>query len=537
MKNIMQVKFVKKYIKRWRSRFILNKQAVLLLFLFSLFLMTSSVLGGYAEDNLKFVSSVLLIPFKLSYQVYTNLFFILSGFLSAWLVGWKYRLVDIVFIGMIITGVACLVGVIPGMLVSASTDCGRVCTTVLTNIFLIFLNTGLAPVNANMFQLVVEQIPGASSSQLSSSVSWFIFSQSLGYWLSQIFIGVFQHCIGPDTRSYLPYFIFVSGAILAAALSTYALLKHEFIDNSPTSNTVSHIYQVVKYAIKHRRPVQRSAMTYWEDKIPRGVDLGKRKYGGPLTSEQVEDVKTFFCLLLLFLPGIFYSFTDDLSTFSLYYVDKAETANTSISLVQEFENICTTTIMYNTFDSNFWMLVSVLVYEFIVVTILDYRLPNIRWKLKFAVFLDFLLSLIITIIAGISIYLAVTFVIKRFWLRIGLNILIGITDTIFVMSVLELILAQTPYAMRNFFINIYLCSSFVASSFSEYIFDIYNSQCNSINCPIIYCLVSLSLNFIAMLLFWIAITRYRLRSRGQEDEHQQRWIEEVYDRYLEPVDK
>ena len=39
----------------------------------------------------------------------------------------------------------------------------------------------------------------------------------------------------------------------------------------------------------------------------------------------------------------------------------------------------------------------------------------------------------------------------------------------------------------------------------------------------------------AMLLLMIAITKYRMRSRGQEDEHQQRWIEEVYERYLEQV--
>ena len=257
MKNLMQMKFIKKYVKRWRSRFILNKEAVLLLCLFSLFLMSSIMFGGYAEDNLNFVSSALLVPIKLSYyKVYTHFFFILSGFLSAWLAGWKYRLVDIVFIGMIITGVACLVGALSGILASASIGCGTVCTTVLINIFWILLNTGLAPVIANIFQLVIEQIPGASSSQLSSSVSWFIFSQNLGNWLSEIFIGVFHHCLGPDTKSYylqhLPYFIFVCGAIFAAVLSTYSLLKYKLIDNSPTSNTVSHIYQVVKYAIKHK---------------------------------------------------------------------------------------------------------------------------------------------------------------------------------------------------------------------------------------------------------------------------------------------
>ena len=32
---------------------------------------------------------------------------------------------------------------------------------------------------------------------------------------------------------------------------------------------------------------------------PSRLDLGKEQYGGPFTSEGVEDVKTFLCLLLL----------------------------------------------------------------------------------------------------------------------------------------------------------------------------------------------------------------------------------------------
>jgi peptide/histidine transporter 3/4 len=31
--------------------------------------------------------------------------------------------------------------------------------------------------------------------------------------------------------------------------------------------------------------------------VPRGLDLGKVKYGGPFTTEQVEDVKAFYGIL------------------------------------------------------------------------------------------------------------------------------------------------------------------------------------------------------------------------------------------------
>ena len=65
--------------------------------------------------------------------------------------------------------------------------------------------------------------------------------------------------------------------------------------------------RVVGFARKHKVPIQRSAFTYWEDDIPTGLDLGKNKYGGPFTTEQVENVKAFFGIsyLLLALGPIF----------------------------------------------------------------------------------------------------------------------------------------------------------------------------------------------------------------------------------------
>jgi len=51
--------------------------------------------------------------------------------------------------------------------------------------------------------------------------------------------------------------------------------------------------------MNYKYPRQRSAFTYWEDKIPSRIDLAKSKYGGPFTTEQVEDVKTFFRILVI----------------------------------------------------------------------------------------------------------------------------------------------------------------------------------------------------------------------------------------------
>ena len=49
--------------------------------------------------------------------------------------------------------------------------------------------------------------------------------------------------------------------------------------------------KVLKYSWNHKVPEHRSAFTYWEEDIPRRIDLGKNKYGGPFTNEEVEDTQ------------------------------------------------------------------------------------------------------------------------------------------------------------------------------------------------------------------------------------------------------
>ena len=69
-------------------------------------------------------------------------------------------------------------------------------------------------------------------------------------------------------------------------------------------NPYSLVYKVIKYACFNERPIHRSAFTYCEDKLPSRMDLGKIRYGGSFTTEQVEDVKVFFrTLMILFSLG------------------------------------------------------------------------------------------------------------------------------------------------------------------------------------------------------------------------------------------
>ena len=67
--------------------------------------------------------------------------------------------------------------------------------------------------------------------------------------------------------------------------------------------------QVLDYARKNKFPQLRSALTYIDEEHPSRLDFGKRKFGGPFTEEEVEDVRTIFRLtpLIVLAYGAFLS--------------------------------------------------------------------------------------------------------------------------------------------------------------------------------------------------------------------------------------
>ena len=91
----------------------------------------------------------------------------------------------------------------------------------------------------------------------------------------------------------------IAGAMFILIVSLCIASRHPqwFLMDSAKFNPYKLVYQVSKFAQHHKVPIHRSAFTYCEDNIPKGLDLGKSKYGGPFTTEEVEDVKVFFGIL------------------------------------------------------------------------------------------------------------------------------------------------------------------------------------------------------------------------------------------------
>ena len=93
--------------------------------------------------------------------------------------------------------------------------------------------------------------------------------------------------------------------ILVLFLSILLLIscwKRRWFHSEPGHhNPYKTVYDVIKFSKSHKHPLHRSAFTYCDNYIPSRLDFAKERFGGPFTTEQVEDVKTFLRILLVLL--------------------------------------------------------------------------------------------------------------------------------------------------------------------------------------------------------------------------------------------
>ena len=176
-----------------------------------------------------------------------------------------------------------------------------------------FITTGVGLFEANAIQFGLDQLLEAPTQKLIAFIHWYYWNQ-IAVQLVVMYLKIGLLVIEKGTKSlpqYEEHVIIDSGILLPlfailglAAISCLVLLhkskRHLYILRAGL-NPFKNIYKVLKYSWNHKVPQHRSAFTYWEEDIPRRIDLGKNKYGGPFTNEEVEDTKTFLRILPLLL--------------------------------------------------------------------------------------------------------------------------------------------------------------------------------------------------------------------------------------------
>ena len=198
---------------------------------------------------------------------------------------------------------------------------------------LIIYQLGLALYEANAIQFGVDQMLFSSSEDLSQFIHWYYWS--LCILDNSILIVVLALMI--STKAYILMIVVVLSSLFLFVSIIFIHLFRRNLVTEPVGrvNPVKHIFKVLDYARCNSQPTFRSAFTYGEAP-PSRLDLAKERYGGPFTTEQVEDVKSFGRVLLVLVSLFGFLFIEDPNVPAGLYYQYCSLLNTSGNSLKKF---------------------------------------------------------------------------------------------------------------------------------------------------------------------------------------------------------
>ncbi len=438
----------------------------------------------------------------------------------------------------------------------------QIADIVIQVIFNGVIGVGLAGLVVSSFQLGLDQLVDASSVDIASYISWCTW---LLYLASSV-AALTTDCLCSDYEQ--PISALSVSFMMTLLVVTDCCFNHYLIKEPVTHNPLKLIFQVLRYAVKNKYPRLRSAFTYWEDKPYSRIDLGKSKYGGPFTTEQVEDVKTFFRILALLAAAIVWG----------ALIDGQGTANTLLNLyyqddhsIAAYDNCFTSEDWGNcikqqivTHISTFIVVMFVPIFELILYPLLNRWLHYNSFSILFRVQIC-IGTLMLCELSYLCIEIANTFStdtslnftcffysamkdksthkfhLQFVWLILP-QIIYGVSLYCSITSGSEFIISQTPYSMRGIVIGL-CCLLF--GNFYVLVQELYKLVFKLLrkivepksNCSIWYFTVILLLCLILFLVIAVSKRWYRLRRRDEVLCNQQIFAVNYYDKYLAQLPK
>ena len=287
--------------------------------------------------------------------------------------------------------------------------------------------------------------------------------------------------------------------------SVVCALVHVLITRHQLSNSIKLIVGILNYARKHRHPERRSAFTCWEEECASRIDLGKDKYGGPFTVEQVENVKTVLRLIPLLsciLPVNAMGYANTIDTFT------ALCRLSHLGFWIHFVSFCIVTT-------------ALPIYQFFIYPFLYNYIPSMLRRIGCGMFLIVLSQ---ALVSSVSAYVEVQTHSNRTntpcpvseeeqhvpvvnWLLIASRFSTGAGVLIVKCTAVEFVIAQSPYQLRGFVTSVCLG-----------VWGIFNLLGLSSNWFVWDCNIHIALSALSLCLFVLFLfvsKRYKLRQRNE----------------------
>ena len=498
---------------KYRFQFIRSKGAVLVIIIDALIKWFETyILYTIATiKSMEFNDSTTLNKFDFSYV--PLLFFPIIGLIGDMCVG-RYRMI---LGSMLFCLVMWIVTVIVVTLLCVYTETHSVLFGTISLIVLGVSFIGIAGIESIIIPFNIDQLMGASGDELSATIYWQYFTALI----PQI-VFVVLDCLSYYKFMYLSMLLMVvlsiGGVSLVLALSILFIFNH-WLDTTPQFfNPIKQIFQVLNYARKNKYPRNRSALTYWENSVPSRLDLGKDKYGGPFTIEQVEDVKTVFRLLPVLISVIGFGFS-------------ATRLNVTVL------------IEILVFIEGPYILIAVyiLIHLFILYPCCSKYIPSMLKRITLGLVFGLLTPIVCIIIQLIFLHSGPSSIPSNYqWITvIIITIIYSIADFLIRVTSLEFIVAQSPKSMRGVMVGLLYASISVGRlsyRLVVYLVSIIIGNDNNAHVLLFVSVVKSVILLLILIMFVIFAKCYKLRIRENIVPVRQ-IAEEHYERYQEQSDK
>ena len=405
--------------------------------------------------------------------------------------------------------------------------------------FLCLMN-GTACYQVNVLAYGLDQLFEKSTSQIRSYIHWIVWGQYVGFLTA--YIAFLQDTIYHPTLlliTALFIFLFTSVAMVINASFDHKFMSFDLRKHNP----YKLVYRVLRYAKKHKSPVNRSAFTYWEANTPSRIDLGMSRYGGPFSSEDVENVKTFLKMVAVFV-----------STFG-FYIPFYIIINGFLSFISDYSNSATDVDGFGSYlywnSINKIIVIIVPLMELVILPLfpkLDFFMltPLKGFFVAYILMFMTLLSMLITDTIGRSVtagdgsfcFLAdndskSSLNISYFYTAIPclLGSLANITGLI---SMLEFICSQSPINMSGMLTGIFYFTRAVNVAVGFYLqlpFRYVKTEVGIITCSFWILIIHMVICVTGFTLFIVVTRWYKGRKRSEEFDLNQT-VEDNFEKYL-----
>ena len=403
---------------------------------------------------------------------------------------------------------------------------------VLSGVILLFCS--ITAFSANVIQFGLDQLHDAPAESLKLYIHWYVWTNQVGLFLLRLpSASLFDDGLESIAYASSPVLVFLALILLGVTLCLERYKRRWFLIEPGSANPYKLVYKVLRFAKDHTNPIRRSAFTYCEDELPSRLDLGKEKYGGPFTTEQVENVKAFIGIVrvLLTIGPIFFAdvaFSENLPglvrTNSYdYYFNHVDVP----SYAYFYGSGCLTPLL---------MLILIPLYLCLFRPLIQDHIPGMLKRMGLGMVLCSISGLCTLVMSTINRNCAresctlTYFNISPHFLLIQFT-LNALSYLLLYIASFEFVCAQSPHSMKGLLIGTFFAIKGIFQSFGVVLYSVIGTECNVKFdlpvCTFIYHFINIVIALIGLIAFVLVARKYQYRQRDEPDNIY-RYAEEYY---------